>query len=165
MAPGKIKVVVFFSTRDEWSRKAPRVCRLAHQYGSRLQFIGVASHEIDRDPFASIPAVERYIDTTEGQLDFPVAVDTAAGDTERTWMQPAFFDVLPAAFVVDAAGRKIWNGRVDDEQFALALRDLSTAGTWDEQSFFQITQRRDLKQQIREANLISWLKRVGRPES
>lgn len=93
-----ICVVEFWAT---WcgpcKQSVPHLNKLAETYKDKVSFVGVSIWEQAPD----IPAaVKQFIAEMNGQMNYPVALDTTDNYMSRAWMEAASEGGIPTAFIV-----------------------------------------------------------------
>jgi thiol-disulfide isomerase/thioredoxin len=113
IAPGKVYVIEFWATWCAPCRKSiPHLTELQKKYGDRLVIIGVSDEPQE--------TVEPFVNKQGDNMDYVVATDRRNG-TNRSWMKASGMEGIPAAFIVDAAGKIAYIGRPNEEAFYLTL--------------------------------------------
>ncbi|WP_082482588.1 TlpA disulfide reductase family protein [Methylobacterium sp. Leaf123] len=149
--PGKVHVVEFWAT---WcgpcKASIPHLTELQKRYEA-VPFIGVAVGWTD------LEEVRAFVDEQGAAIGYRIAVDRAPAEgTQRTWMRAAWCDAsyqpgVPAAFIVNGAGRIAWIGHPleIDEPLAAVVE-----GRWDLPAEAEAHRRQIVQDKVREARAL-----------
>lgn len=106
--PGHVYVVEFWAT---WCKPCvdamPHLTELARQFRDRVTFIGV---NIEGDADGIVETVEKFVAKQGDRVGYAIAIDTAANDMQRNWLEASGSDGIPQSFVIDGAGKVAWIG-------------------------------------------------------
>jgi len=117
LKPGHVYVVEFWATRcGPCVAGIPHLSALAKRYAGKVDFVGVSVQQWpDGSPNDTPGLVKAFMKTSDGAaMKYHVAADTANGFMVKTWFDPAGFNEIPNAFVVNKSGRIAWMGSPHD---------------------------------------------------
>jgi thiol-disulfide isomerase/thioredoxin len=120
---GKVYVIEFWATWCGPCRKSiPSLTKTQKRYGTdKVIVLGISGENKD--------VVEKFVQKQGENMDYTVAIDRRNG-TNRAWMQAAGLKGIPAAFIVDRAGKIAFIGSPLDDAFHLTLESV-VAGRYD----------------------------------
>jgi thiol-disulfide isomerase/thioredoxin len=132
LQPGQVYVVEFWATWCGPCKVAiPHLNELAQKYQGQASFLGVSIWErISAEAPYQVP---EFVRSMGDKMTYTVAADQTreskeSGPMAKNWMEASGQGGIPAAFVVDRAGKVAWIGHpmAIDEPLAKVV-----AGTWD----------------------------------
>jgi thiol-disulfide isomerase/thioredoxin len=106
---GQVYVVEFWAT---WCgpciESIPHVTKLARQYGSKVNFIGVSIMEKDESIYkVNVPA---FVKKMGEKMDYNIATEGPGKAMETHWMKASGQEAIPCAFIVGGDGNILWIG-------------------------------------------------------
>jgi thiol-disulfide isomerase/thioredoxin len=123
VSKGKVYVVEFWATWCVPCKKSiPHLTELQKKYGSeKLVIVGVSDESVD--------LVKPFVQKQGDRMNYAVGTDRRSG-TSRAWMKAAGLNTIPAAFIVDRAGKIAFIGSPLDPAFDDVLAGVM-AGRYD----------------------------------
>jgi thiol-disulfide isomerase/thioredoxin len=120
---GKVYVIEFWATWCGPCRKSiPHLTKLQDRYGTdKVVVVGISDEHKD--------VVEKFVQKQGENMGYTVGIDRRNA-TNRAWMQAAGLKGIPAAFIVDRAGKIAFIGHPLDDSFVLTLESV-VAGRYD----------------------------------
>ncbi|MBK7875314.1 MAG: redoxin family protein [Planctomycetes bacterium] len=131
--PGKVYVVDFWATWCGPCKAAiPHLTRLAKEHDGRVEVIGVAISEKQKDEHDTeyIDKVARFVASQGERMDYRVAVDTPTKTMHATWFKPTGTGGIPTAYVIDQKGNVAWIG-IGAPKDVERIVEAVLAGTYD----------------------------------
>lgn len=103
---GRVYVVEFWATWCEPCKAAiPHLTEMATRYRGKVDFVGVAVWEGGDAANPALPKVEAFVKSKGAAMDYRVAADAPDDRVANSWLKASGERGIPAAFVVDQAGR------------------------------------------------------------
>lgn len=125
--PGQVYVVEFWAT---WCgpclKTIPHLTELQKRFGDSVRVIGVSIWEEDG---ALEPTVRPFVDSMGDKMNYSVAFGGDNAPMAKTWMEASGQSGIPAAFVVDKAGKIAWMGHPAADMDKVIEQVVN--GTWD----------------------------------
>lgn len=140
--PGKVYVVEFWAT---WCgpcvRAFPHLSEMQEKYKDKVTFIGTNIWEPRGEKgytAETFDHVKNFVEKQGDKMAYTVAYDGATKWMDKQYMQSTAQNGIPAAFIVDQAGKIAWLGHPMGMDEALA--DI-VAGKWDINAFAEKTNK------------------------
>jgi len=156
--PGTVYVVEFWAT---WCGPCkvtiPHLTEMARKFKGKVEFIGMDIWEREKDPAAMKALVTKFVTDMGDKMDYRVGMDTEGTYMANEWMTAAGRGGIPAAFVVDKAGKIAWVGHPMDgmeeaiEQLLAGTFDMKAAATAEEKK--QAAQKQEQAAQKKEQEI------------
>ena len=128
---GHIYVVEFWAT---WcgpcKRAMPHLSELQKKYQDKVTFISVNIWERKPKSGTILENVESFVKGNSANMEYTIAFDGAAAQTDKAYMKAAGQDGIPAAFIITGDQKIAYIGHPMEPAFESTLKDL-VAGKFD----------------------------------